>query len=69
MKICYIFVLSVRLAVVTCASALWVLAASNFMLMLICPFGFLFNGGCKSQLVDITEPPQVVQGVWKDYID
>ena len=29
----------------------------------------LFNGGCKSQLVDITEPPQFVQGVRKDYID
>ena len=33
------------------------------------PLWILFNGGCKSQLVDITEPPQFVLGVWKDYID
>ena len=32
-------------------------------------FWILFNGGCKSQLVDITEPPQFAHGVWKDYID
>ena len=33
----------------------------------------LFSDGCKFQLacapIGVTEPPQFVQGVWKDYID
>ena len=57
-KFCYKFALSVRLAVVTCASGIigtcfkQLYANANLFLWI------LFNGGCKFQLVDITEPPQ-----------
>ena len=68
-KICYIFALSVTLAVVTCASGIigtcfkQLYANANLFLWI------LFNGGCKSQLVDITEPPQFMHGAYEDYID
>ena len=57
-EICYIFVLSVRLAVVTCASGIIGTCFKQLYANANLSLWILFNGGCKFQLVDITEPPQ-----------